>query len=161
MELQNLEDEEKRIKTDKDRLLKSQNMLTNDIDREKNIILEAKSNEKRLDEEKNVLINTEKKYYDLEKQTENDLQIATGELKKEQDNLEKISKELIFSSNTDKDLDILKNSLSYLEKSQECINNGNIDKASNFINKTKDNLITIISNFENQISKNTLEELNN
>ena len=161
LELQNLEDEEKRVKTDKDRLLKSQNMLTNDIDREKNIILEAKSNEKRLDEEKNVLINTEKKYYDLEKQTENDLQIATGELKKEQDNLEKISKELIFSSNTDKDLDILKNSLSYLEKSQECINNGNIDKASNFINKTKDNLITIISNFENQISKNTLEELNN
>ena len=46
---------------------KSQNTLTDDIEREKNIILEAKSNEKRLDEEKNVLINTEKKYYSLEK----------------------------------------------------------------------------------------------
>ena len=160
LESQNLEDEEKRIKTDKERLSNSQNTLTNDIEREKNIILEAKSNEKRLDEEKNVLINTEKKYYDLEKQTENDLQIATGELKKEQDKLEKISKELIFYSNTDQDLDVLKNSLSYLEKSQECINNGNIDKASNFINKTKDNLKVIISSFENKISKNTLEEFN-
>ena len=60
LESQNIEDEEKRIKTDRDKLSKSQDTLTNDIEREKNIILEAKSNEKRLDEEKNVLINTEK-----------------------------------------------------------------------------------------------------
>jgi len=160
LESQNIEDEEKRIKTDRDKLSKSQDTLTNDIEREKNIILEAKSNEKRLDEEKNVLINTEKKYYDLEKQTENDLQIATGELKKEQDKLEKISKELISSSSTVQDLDILKSSLSYLDQSQECINDGNIDKASNFINKTKENLKTIISGLENKIGKNTLEEFN-
>ena len=160
LESQNIEDEEKRIKTDRDKLSKSQDTLTNDIEREKNIILEAKSNEKRLDEEKNVLINTEKKYYDLEKHTENDLQIATGELKKEQDKLEKISKELISSSSTVQDLDILKSSLSYLDQSQECINDGNIDKASNFINKTKENLKTIISGLENKIGKNTLEEFN-
>ena len=160
LESQNIEDEEKRIKTDRDKLSKSQDTLTNDIEREKNIILEAKSNEKRLDEEKNVLINTEKKYYDLEKQTENDLQIATGELKKEQDKLEKISKELISSSSTVQDLDILKSSLSYLDQSQECINDGNIDKASNFINKTKENLKTIISGLENKIGKDTLEEFN-
>ena len=123
LESQNIEDEEKRIKTDRDKLSKSQDTLTNDIERERNIILEAKSNEKRLDEEKNVLINTEKKYYDLEKQTENDLQTATGELKKEQDKLEKISKELVSSSSSVQDLDILKSSLSYLEQSQECINN--------------------------------------
>ena len=160
LESQNIEDEEKRIKTDRDKLSKSQDTLTNDIEREKNIILEAKSNEKRLDEEKNVLINTEKKYYDLEKQTENDLQTATGELKKEQDKLEKISKELVSSSSTVQDLDILKSSLSYLEKSQECINDGNIDKASNFINKTKENLKTIISGLENKIGQDTLEEFN-
>ena len=46
--------------------------------KEKKILFQdAQSNEKRLDEEKNILIDTEKKYYDLEKQTENDLQIAT------------------------------------------------------------------------------------
>ena len=137
LESQNLEDEEKRIKMDKDKLSKSQDMITGDMDRERNIILEAKSNEKRLDEEKNVLIDTEKKYYDLEKKTDNDLQIATNELKKEQDGLEKISKELIFSSNTEQDLNILKQSVSSLEKSQECIAEGNISKASNFINQTR------------------------
>jgi len=161
LESQNLEDEEKRNKTDKDKLSKSQDTITGDIDREKNIILEAKSNEKRLDEEKNVLINTEKQYYDLEKQTDNDLQVATGELKKEQDNLEEISKELIFSLNAEGDLDIIKKSLGYLEQSQECIDEGNIDKASNFINQTKDNLKGIISSLENKISKNTQQEFNN
>jgi len=161
LESQNLEDEEKRNKTDKDKLAKSQDTITGDIDREKNIILEAKSNEKRLDEEKNVLINTEKQYYDLEKQTDNDLQVATGELKKEQDNLEEISKELIFSLNAEGDLDIIKKSLGYLEQSQECIDEGNIDKASNFINQTKDNLKGIISSLENKISKNTQQEFNN
>ena len=42
----------KKRKSDKERLIKSQSTLTEDIDREKNIILEALSNEKRLKEEK-------------------------------------------------------------------------------------------------------------
>ena len=87
LELQNLDGEEKRAKTEKEKLIKSQDTVKTDIDREKNIISEARSNERRLSEEKNNLIDTEKKYYDLEKQTESDLQINTEELKKEQDNL--------------------------------------------------------------------------
>jgi len=161
LEFQNLEDEEKRIKTDKDRILKSQSTLTEDIERERNIILEAKSNEKRLDEEKNVLIITEKKYYDLEKQSENDLQIATEGLKKEQDKLEKISKELIFSTNTEKDLNILKSSISHIEKTEECIQNGNIKEATILLEKTRENLKILVAGLENQISKKTLDEFNN
>ena len=38
----NLEDEEKRNKIDKEKLSKSQDTITGDIDREKNIIIEAK-----------------------------------------------------------------------------------------------------------------------
>jgi chromosome segregation protein len=160
LEFKNLEDEEQRIKNDKDRLTKSQNTLEEDIAREKNIIVEAQSNEKRLDEEKNVLINTEKQYYDLEKQTENDLHLATEELKKEQDNLEKISKNLIFSAGSEKDLEVLKNSLDFLDKIQIYIDDGNIDEASKFINKTKDNLKILVQGLENQVDKKTLEEFN-
>ena len=159
LEFQNLEDEEKRIKTDKERLAKSQKTIMEDIEREKNIILEAKSNEKRLDEEKNVLINTEKKYYDIEKQAENDLQIATGELKNEQDKLEKISKELILGSN--REIEILKNSLSYLEEGEKFMQDGKIDEALNFINRTKDNIKNLIDSSESQINKETLAEFNN
>ena len=53
-------------------------------------------------EEKTNLIDTEKKYYDLEKHTKTDLQVATTELKDKQDNLEKISKNLSFN-NKEKD----------------------------------------------------------
>jgi len=160
LEFQNLEDEEKRAKADKERLSKSESTVKEDIEREKNIILEAQSNEKRLNEEKDVLINTEKQYYDLEKQSENDLYLVTEELRKEQNKLEKISKELIFSSNTDKDLEVLKDSLSNLKKSQEHIRDGNIDKANTFINKTKDNLKIIIMGLEGQTNGKTLDEFN-
>jgi len=102
LEFQNLEEDEKRSKAEKEKLLKSQNMLEVDIQREKNIILDAQSNEKRLYEEKNSLIDTEKKYYDLEKQTEQDLQLATSELKTEQEKLERISKNLSLN-NQDKE----------------------------------------------------------
>jgi chromosome segregation protein len=44
LELQNLEDEESRAKTDKDRLLKSKETIEKDLEREKNIILDAQSN---------------------------------------------------------------------------------------------------------------------
>ena len=54
---------------------------------------------KRLNEEKNSLIDTEKRYYDLEKQTRSDLIIATESLKNRHDELEKISKN--FSINND------------------------------------------------------------
>ncbi len=161
LESQNLEEEEKRIKTDKEKLLKSEKTITEDIEREKNIILEAKSNERRLDEEKNVLINTEKKYYDLEKQAENDLHLATDDLKKAQDSLEKISKDLLFSSNAEGDLDTLKDTFNNLEKTQEYIRNGNLEEASNIINKAKEKLEIIIKGLEYQINKKTTEEFSN
>jgi len=161
LEFQNLEDEEKRTKTDKERLIKSQDTLKEDIEREKNIILEAKSNEKRLDEEKNVLIDTEKKYYDLEKKTEEDLHAATSNLKAEQEYLEKISENLAFSSNTEGDLFSLKNSISDLEKSQDFIKEGKIDEASALIDKSKMTIKAIIKNLESSVNKNNLGEFNN
>ena len=136
LELQNLDEEEKRAKTEKEKLIKSQDTVKTDIDREKNIISEAQSNERRLSEEKNNLIDTEKKYYDLEKQTESDLQINTEELKKEQDKLEIISKNLSLSTHG-------KNYISYL----------------NNINQNLENAKTQIENNENQKAKSTIDNI--
>ena len=136
LELQNLDGEEKRAKTEKEKLIKSQDTVKTDIDREKNIISEAQSNERRLSEEKNNLIDTEKKYYDLEKQTESDLQINTEELKKEQDKLEIISKNLSLNTHG-------KNYISYL----------------NNINQNLENAKTQIENNENQKAKSTIDNI--
>ena len=158
LEFQNLEDEEKRTKTDKERLIKSQNTLEEDIERERNIIFEAKSNEKRLEEEKSVLIKTEKEYYDLEQKTENNLQACTEELKKEQDKLEILSKELVFTSNTENDLDILKTSLNSLKKVEEFTQEDKIKEALSLMAEIKNNIELIVKALENSIDKNTSKE---
>jgi chromosome segregation protein len=158
LEFQNLEDEEKRTKTDKERLIKSQNTLEEDIERERNIIFEAKSNEKRLEEEKSILIKTEKEYYDLEQKTENNLQACTEELKKEQDKLEILSKELVFTSNTENDLDNLKTSLNSLKKVEEFIQEDKIKEALSLMAEIKNNIELIVKALETSINKNTSKE---
>jgi chromosome segregation protein len=160
LESQNLEDEEKRAKIDKDRLSKSKETLLADIDRERKIILDAQSNEKRLNEEKNSLLETEKQFYDIEKQRESDLRVATEELKKEQDKLEKISKDLSSNSLSSEDLDILKSSLVFLGKSEEFIDSGEIEEGLNFIKKTKESLNTLIAGLGNKVNKEESEDLN-
>ena len=164
LEFQNLEDEEKRTKTDKDRLLKSQNTLEKDTEREKNIILESQSNEKRLTEEKNVLIDTESKYYDLEKKTENDLQVVTGELKKEQDILEEITKNLTLNRQEKNFISYLNNINQSLENAQNQLDNNENHKARDTINNVvisiKDKTNTLKSTAtENKI--NQITELTN
>ena len=111
LEFQNLEDEEKRIKTDKDRLKKSQDTLIDDIGREKNIILEATSNEKRLKEEKNELIEIDSKYYDTEKKSSEDLNVTKNRLTAEIDKV----KELVNAQKNDEAIAALDNFKTIIE----------------------------------------------
>jgi len=159
LEFQSLEDEEKRTKTEKDRLSESENTIEIDIEREKNIISDAQSNEKRLNEEKNDLIDTEKKYYDLEKQTQLDLQIATEELKKEQDKLERISKNLSLNSQGKEFINYLNNINQNLENAKIYLENNENKKALDAI----DNIILSVKNetkkFKTATEKNSINEI--
>ena len=159
LEFQSLEDEEKRAKTEKDRLSKYENTIEIDIEREKNIISDAQSNEKRLNEEKNGLIDTEKKYYDLEKQTQLDLQIATEELKKEQDKLERISKNLSLNSQGKEFINYLNNINQNLENAKIYLENNENKKALDAI----DNIILSVKNetkkFKTATEKNSINEI--
>ena len=111
LEIANLEDEEKRIKSEKDRLIKSQSTLSEDIEREKNIILEAKSNEKRLKEEKNELIEIDSKYYDTEKKSSEDLNITKDKLTAEIDKV----KALVNAQKNDEAIAVLDNFKTIIE----------------------------------------------
>ncbi len=159
LEFQSLEDEEKRAKTEKDRLSTFENTIEMDIEREKNIISDAQSNEKRLNEEKNSLIDTEKKYYDLEKQTQLDLQIATEELKKEQDKLERISKNLSLNSQGKEFINYLNNINQNLENAKIYLENNENKKALDAI----DNIILSVKNetkkFKTATEKNSINEI--
>jgi len=146
LEFKNLEDAEKRAKTDKERLIKSQNTIEADIEREKNIILDAQSNEKRLDEEKNSLISTEKKYYDLEKQTYLDFQLTVEELNKEQEKLEKISKGLSLNHSE-------KNFINYLNNLSQSLNNAKIQIENNENDLAKNTINDITTSIKNEITR--------
>ena len=159
LEIKNLEEQEIRIKTEKGGLIDAEKTLEIDTDREKRIIIDASSNEKRLKEEKKDLIDTETKYYEFEKQANRDLNIATENLKIEQEKLEKTSQQLVINSTSGENLEIIKNSLSDLELCHKYMKEGNVDESSILINKTINSLKTLISKFESITNKQLLEEL--
>jgi len=159
LEFQNLEDEEKRAKVDKDRLIKLQNTIEIDMEREKNIISDAQSNEKRLNEEKNALIDTEKKYYDLEKQTQSDLQISTEELKKEQDKLERISKNLSINNSGKNFTSYLNNINQNLEQAIKHLENNDNENTKSKIDETINSIKTEIKRLESIKTENLTDEI--
>ena len=93
LELQSLDEENTRIQDEIENIKKTLQTFEEDIGREKGIVIDANSNEKRLKEEKNELIEIDSKYYDTEKQSDNDLNTSKDKLQSE---IEKV-KELINS----------------------------------------------------------------
>ncbi len=159
LEFKGLEDEEKRTRIEKERLLKSKQTIEIDIEREKNIILDAQSNEKRLIDEKNNLLETEKKYYDLEKITRQDLQVATEKLRKVQDKLESISKNLSLNSQNKELLNYLNNISQNLENTKILLekkdNQGALDEINNIIFSIKDKT----QKFKNITNTNSIDQI--
>ncbi len=105
LELQNLDEQNARTQTEIENIKKSLNTIEEDSDREKSIIVDATSNEKRLKEEKNELIEIDSKYYDTEKKSNEDLETTKNRLNVEIDKV----KELINAQKNDEAITILDN----------------------------------------------------
>ncbi len=105
LELQNLDEQNERTQTEIENIKKSLNTIEEDGDREKSIIVDATSNEKRLKEEKNELIEIDSKYYDTEKKSNEDLDATKNRLKVEIDKV----KELINAKKNNEAITILDN----------------------------------------------------
>ena len=105
LELKSLDEESNRIKNEIESIKSSLKTIDDDIDREKSIIIDANSNEKRLKEEKHELIEIDSKYYETEKQSNEDLDAAKNRLKTEIDKV----KELINAQKNDEAITILDN----------------------------------------------------
>jgi hypothetical protein len=94
---------------------------------EKGIIIDANSNEKRLKEEKNELINIDSKYYETEKQSNEDLDIAKNKLNEE---IKKV-KELINLQKNVEAISVLENCRIIIEEYADIYSkNQNIKKES-------------------------------
>ena len=105
LELQSLDEENTRIQDEIENIKKTLQTFEEDIGREKGIVIDANSNEKRLKEEKNELIEIDSKYYDTEKQSDNDLNTSKDKLQSE---IERV-KELINSQKNQEAISALDN----------------------------------------------------
>ena len=159
LELKSLEEEsiraEKNIKDQSDSL----KTIEIDTDREKSIIIDSDSNKRRLKEEKKELVDFETKYFDIEKKSNEELQIATTNLNSEQKKLENISNNLISNLNSTENINILKNTLSEFEKSRKLLDAGNLDQASKLIDDSIIKLKKLLNKFENFSEKKEIEEV--
>ena len=87
LELKSLDEESERIKNEMENVKSAIKLIDEDRDREKSTIIDANSNEKRLKEEKKDLIETDSKYYETEKNSNDDLTAVKTRLN---ENIEKI-----------------------------------------------------------------------
>ena len=124
LELKSLDEENVRTQGEIENIKKSLKTIEEDIDREKSIVIDANSNEKRLKEEKNELIEIDSKYYETEKKSNEDLDFAKTRLKNEQEKVEIILKN--FNS------EILQKNIESIEDVKE-----KITKIKNLINENK------------------------
>ena len=127
LELQNLDKENTRVQEEIENIKKTLDTIDDDISREKGIIIDANSNEKRLKEEKSDLIEIDSKYYETEKQSNDDLNKSKNDLKIEIENI----KNFISSNENEeaiKALDIIERSIEKYADSYSM--NQNIKKES-------------------------------
>ena len=104
LEITNLQKDEERIKDLNKKIQNNLKTIDSDLEREKSISLDASLNEKRMLEEKNELLKTEKELFDIEEKSKLDLQISSGKLKELQIKLENLISEIETYIDTDRKL---------------------------------------------------------
>ena len=157
LELQSLDEENNRIQEEIENVKKSLKTLDEDISRENGIIIDANSNEKRLKEEKNDLIEIDSKYYETEKQSNEDLSQSKTILKTEIENI----KNLVSSQKNKEAIDALNNFENNIEKyANSYSQNQNIKKESvkrneriNIIDKEIESWKNLLLNSEKMVNE--------
>jgi chromosome segregation protein len=124
LELKGIDEENERIKEEINTIKNSLKVIDEDIDREKSIVIDANSNEKRLKEEKNQLIEIDSKYYETEKLSNQDLVEAKFKLENEQKRMDTLLESL---------------NMEFLQKNFATINSTNehLDRAKSLIAEKK------------------------
>ena len=167
LELQGLDKENTRIQDEIENIKKTLQTLDDDINREKGIIIDANSNEKRLKEEKKELIEIDSKYYETEKKSNEDLNNSKNSLHQE---IEKI-KELIKSNQNENAINTLESSKLLIDEYANSFSkNQNIKKESvkrneriSIIEKEIESWKNLLSNSEKMVKELTgrKDKLNN
>ena len=146
LELKNLDEETERMSSEIETTKISLKTIEEDEGREKSIVIDANSNEKRLKEEKHELIEIDSKYYDTEKQSNEDLEAAKNKLNLEIDKV----KELINAQRSNDAITVLDNCKAIIEEYANSFSkNQNIKKESTKRKERINNIDTEIESWRN------------
>ena len=118
-------------------------------------MIDAKSNEKRLKEEKSELIEIDSKYFETEKLSSEDLQNAKNKLKEEQKSIDQII-DVFANENLNINTGPIKSVNNQIEKIKDLIINNNSNDAIILLNKCKDDLNDFLNNLQNSENKNKI-----
>ena len=159
LELQNLDEENVRTQDEIENIKKSLKTIEEDIDREKGIVIDANSNEKRLKEEKAELIEIDSKYFETEKLSNEDLEKAKDLLKDEQKSVDEIIN-IFADGNINIAIGPIKNVKNTITRAKELINNNEINQALTLLDRCQIEIDDFLNNLEDEESKKKLSNIN-
>jgi chromosome segregation protein len=140
LDMTNLVEEETRIKSLQIKLQKSLETLNSDLEREKSISLDASINEKRILEEKNELINTEKKLLNIQEDSTKNLFISKNALDSHQNKFDEIFKEMSVFLNSETQLKLYEEIKRKIENIKEQLDQNRIENIKEYL----ENISTIL-----------------
>ena len=158
LELQNLDEENVRTQDEIENIKKSLKTIEDDIDREKGIVIDANSNEKRLKEEKAELIEIDSKYFETEKLSSDDLDKAKNQLKDEQNSVDEIIN-VFADGNINIAIGPIQNVKNTITRAKELINNNEINQALALLDRCKIEIDDFLNNLEDEDSKKKLSNI--
>ncbi len=159
LELKGLDEENERIKVEINSIKNSLKVIDEDMDREKSIVIDANSNEKRLKEEKSQLIEIDSKYYETEKLSNQDLEQAKLKLKNEQNRMD-ILLETFNSEFLQKNFETVNLTNDQIDKARNLIAENKIKEAIDLLKECKSNLSFIIMKIKEVKEDNLISNLN-
>ena len=159
LELQSLDEENTRIQNEIESINKSISTLDEDINRERGIIIDANSNEKRLKEEKADLIEIDSKYFETEKLSNEDLENAKKELKKEQEAVDEVVNNIAEGS-INISLGPIKNIKNSINRAKELIDSNEVQQAVTLLDRCNMELDNFLNDLKNEKSRQELLNVN-
>ena len=159
LELQSLDEENTRTQDEIETIKKSLQTLDEDISRERGIIIDANSNEKRLKEEKTDLIEVDSKYFETEKLSNEELDDAKNKLKDEQKAVDEVVNNIAEGS-INISVGPIENVKNSINRVKELIDSNEINQAVTLLDRCNMELDNFLNDLKNEKSREELLSVN-
>ena len=159
LELQNLDEETERMANEIETTKISLKTIEEDENREKSIVIDANSNQKRLNDEKDKLVEIDSKYYETEKNSDQDLEVSRINLTNEQEKVNTLLNslsvgKLVEHKKSLQDMRVILNeTVDFIDKNQ-------IQQARENLNHINVNLSYIIQKISNVNDDDEISKIN-